>query len=263
MALRAVPDHPKFADLKARLNQPKGAVLGWLEAIWHFTGRFTPQGNIGKYEDRAIEAWVEWNGEPGALIAALIASRWLDEDPVWRILVHDWAKHADKAAKNSINRSKEDFCVPTIRTLYPLPVPESSPVPESLPEPVHASGANPYFPPRVIRTPAKPEEPVNFKKWFHEEWAPKRGGAYRDEACRAWISVIEPQDEEPLTRCTREYVAGHEGPEGFRPDNFIFQAKRDGFPVWAAPKKKEVSEAEALRRHQEKRRKENGHAQVG
>src|ERR1700676_33196 len=42
MALRAVPDHPKFAALKAALGTPKGATLGWLEALWHFTGRFTP-----------------------------------------------------------------------------------------------------------------------------------------------------------------------------------------------------------------------------
>ncbi len=56
MALRAVPDHPKFADLKARLGRPKYVALGCLETIWHFTGRFTPQGNLGKYTDQAIEA---------------------------------------------------------------------------------------------------------------------------------------------------------------------------------------------------------------
>ena len=75
MALRAVTDHPKFAEAKAILHQPKGAMLGWLEAIWHFTGKFAPQGNIGKYPDQTIEAWVEWDGEPGELIAGLVKSR--------------------------------------------------------------------------------------------------------------------------------------------------------------------------------------------
>jgi hypothetical protein len=55
MALRAVPDHPKFSDLMATLNLPKFATVGALESIWHFTGRYAPQGNIGKYPDPAMK----------------------------------------------------------------------------------------------------------------------------------------------------------------------------------------------------------------
>jgi len=150
MALRAVPDHPKFANLKAVLSQPKGATLGWLEAVWHFTGRFTPQGNIGKYSDEAIEAWVEWNGEPGSLIESLVRTGWLDRDETHRMLVHDWSQHADKATKNALIRAKLPFYTPTVRTLYvhctdekpesgntyrlPVPVPEPEPVPVPVPE---------------------------------------------------------------------------------------------------------------------------------
>lgn len=139
MALRAVPDHPKFADLKMRLGLSKGATLGYLECIWHFTGRFTPQGNIGKYPDSAIEAWVEWEGDPGSLIAGLIESKWLDVDTEQRILVHDWHFHADKATKQAINRAKLEFHVPSVRppvahsdVLSSLPVPVPVPVPESV-----------------------------------------------------------------------------------------------------------------------------------
>lgn len=148
MALRAVPDHPKFADLKARLGRPKYVALGCLEAIWHFTGRFTPQGNLGKYTDQAIEAWVEWDGKPGALITALLSAGWLDADPVHRLLVHDWAQHADKATKQALGRIKLSFCVPTVHTpgeqlehtgpesgtQYAPPVPVPVPVPEPVPE---------------------------------------------------------------------------------------------------------------------------------
>jgi hypothetical protein len=95
MALRAVTDHPKFAHFKSILRLPRGAALGWLECMWHFCSRFTLRGNIGKYPDQAIEAWCEWDGEPGGLIAALIQSRWLDEDSLHRLLVHDWPDHAD------------------------------------------------------------------------------------------------------------------------------------------------------------------------
>jgi|SRR5581483_559642 len=146
MALRAVSDHPKFADLKARLALPKYAVMGCLEAIWHFTGRYTPQGNIGKYPDSAIEAWVEWSGAPGALISSLIASHWIDEHATHRLVVHDWAHHADKATKNALHRASAKFCVPVVRTkrkhvrtLYRESgtvsrLPEPEPVPEPEPE---------------------------------------------------------------------------------------------------------------------------------
>lgn len=167
MALRAVPDHPKFAELKAALGLSKGATLGYLECVWHFVGRFTPQGNIGKYTDTAIESWVEWEGAPGALIDALIAARWIDRDSKHRLLIHDWPIHADRAAKQALIRSKLEFCVPTVDTesqvdrtcvtyvspteesassTMPLPVPESVPesgaesFPEGLPPGVYAVG---------------------------------------------------------------------------------------------------------------------------
>jgi len=144
VALRAVPDHPKFSHLKALLGCPKGVALGYLECLWHFAGRFTPQGNIGKYQDKAIESWIEWEGEPGALIAALVESKWLDRDDQHRLLVHDWAHHADKATKNALTRGKLTFCTPTVRidsqavrtpsptcgTAYGLPEPVPEPVPE-------------------------------------------------------------------------------------------------------------------------------------
>ena len=159
MALRAVPDHPKFASFKSLIQQPKGASLGWLEMMWHFTGRFCPQGNIGKYTDQEIESWVEWDGEPGALVKAFIESRWIDTDPIHRLIVHDWAQHADKATKAALGRSKLAFCVPGVFPVGaqlehtetnsgtvcvpPVPVPDPEPVPvpvpESEPTPVLAS----------------------------------------------------------------------------------------------------------------------------
>jgi len=146
MALRAVPDHPKFADLMARLGRPKYVALGCLEAIWHFTGRFTPQGNIGKYTDQAIEAWVGWEGNPGELISALTTTHWIDPSEPFRLLVHDWHIHADNATKLALKRAKLTFCVHTVttpsqqcndtvqQTLIPSRLPEPVPVPVPEPE---------------------------------------------------------------------------------------------------------------------------------
>lgn len=90
MALRAVLEHPKFAHLKGILKEPRAHVLGYLESIWHFTGRFTPQGNIGKYSDFQIEAWLEWRGEPGELVDALVESGWLVRDQQVRLRTFQW-----------------------------------------------------------------------------------------------------------------------------------------------------------------------------
>src|ERR1035437_1830558 len=109
MALRAVVEHPKFAQLKFLLRAPKGATLGWLEAMWHFTARFTPQGNVGKYSDAQIEAWVEWDGEPGALIAALVQSKWLDDDSAYRLVVHDLHEYSETFVHNDPARRCFNF----------------------------------------------------------------------------------------------------------------------------------------------------------
>lgn len=135
LALRAVIEHPKFARLKSLLKCNRFVALGVLEGLWHFCGRYTPQGNIGKYSDAEIEAWIEWDGEEGALIAALTKARWIDADSTHRLLVHDWHLHADAATKLSLKRSGLSFvilplsehCCDTVATPLGLPVPEPEP----------------------------------------------------------------------------------------------------------------------------------------
>ncbi len=115
MALRVVTESPKFGHLKGLLRRGRFSALGALESVWHFCGKFTPQGDIGKYSDGAIEGWVEWDGEPGALIAALVESHWLDADPLHRLIVHDWHIHADRATREALRKAGLRFadCAPT------------------------------------------------------------------------------------------------------------------------------------------------------
>lgn len=170
MALRAVPDHPKFARLKSFLKLNKACTLGYLEAVWHFCGKFTPHGNIGKYSAAEIEEWVEWDGEEGALIAAMVKAKWIDDDPDHGLIVHDWHKHADDAAKLAVKRSGVGFIVPTVsqhvgtsRDMSGLPGSGSG----SGAEPVSGSGAEPGAvppeatpqdePPVVLEQPQEPE----------------------------------------------------------------------------------------------------------
>src|SRR5206468_557308 len=125
--------------------------------VWHFTGRFTPQGNIGKYSDAAIEAWVEWDGAPGALIEAMVQSGWLQRTKEHRVIVHDWHEHADDATRLSLKRKKLGFvtlitavsgqCRDSVATTSGLPEPEPVPEPEpgagAVPEPPQAAEAPP------------------------------------------------------------------------------------------------------------------------
>jgi hypothetical protein len=139
MALRAVLEHPKFADLQSELKLSKYAILGILEAVWHFCAKFTQEGNIGKYQNRQIAAWIGWDGEPDQLIIALVRTGWLDEHPIYRLVVHDWASHADNATKKSVARAKVDF-VRTLsghrpRDLEPVQDMSGPPEPEPEPEP--------------------------------------------------------------------------------------------------------------------------------
>src|SRR4051812_14365631 len=94
---RAAVDHPKLQRLQRRLKLPRFQAMGLMEALWHFTGRYAPEGDIGRWADEEIAAWVEWPGEPEDLVETLVVCGWLDRDPKRRLLVHDWPEHADEA----------------------------------------------------------------------------------------------------------------------------------------------------------------------
>ncbi len=110
MALRAVTEHPKFAHLKLLLGAKKLVAVGALETMWHFCGKFTPRGDIGKYSVEQIEAWCEWEGSPGALVRALVEAGWVDRHPgLGLLVVHDWHRHCDDATKLAVKRANADF----------------------------------------------------------------------------------------------------------------------------------------------------------
>lgn len=152
MALRAVPEHPKFARLKKELGLSKYQAIGLLEALWHFTGKFALRGNIGKFTDAEIEAWIEWSGLEGAAVKALTVSGWLDASHEHRLVVHDWNEHADSTTKKQLGRKEKQLqrereTGPTntgfvsdmstessTQTRPPAPAPEPAPAPA--PEPV-------------------------------------------------------------------------------------------------------------------------------
>jgi hypothetical protein len=101
---RGTPDHPKTVHVQQLLGCLRHEVVGYLELLFHWTAKYSPRGDLGKWSDQAIADGVGWRGEPSALVAALVEAGWLDRDPQHRLLVHDWHEHADEAVKISLKR---------------------------------------------------------------------------------------------------------------------------------------------------------------
>lgn len=98
----------KMHRLADRLDLPLYAAAGILELLWHACAEQTPRGDIGRMSDRHLARLLDWQGDAAELVAALVETGWLDEHPEHRLLVHDWAQHADRwVARSLANRGLE------------------------------------------------------------------------------------------------------------------------------------------------------------
>lgn len=172
---RGTPRHPKVMDLADRLGCDRPSALGYLELLWHFAAEMAPQGDVGRFADKRIEAALDWvgRGKPaGKLIRALVDARWMDLDAKCRILVHDWKDHCDDSTKKKLVRAGLSFheytpitarqYVDTVATMLDTQD-ENGCLPEPLPEP------NPSLPPAAGEKKVK--RPTS--AWFddlHEAW---------------------------------------------------------------------------------------------
>lgn len=144
MALRGTLTHWKTRMLAKSLGIMPCHALGILEALWHTTAELAPSGNIGRLPNQAIAMEMFYEGDPDELIEALIASKHLDNNPVHRLIVHDWAQHADYNTKRKVDRRNESIIANDgsahVMTRHksipePVPVPVPEPVPVPVPEP--------------------------------------------------------------------------------------------------------------------------------
>jgi hypothetical protein len=101
--------HTKMKRLCRRLDLPLWQGVGLLESLWHLTARETPRGNIGKLSDEDIALGIDYRGSESDLVTALVESGWCDRDPNERLIIHDWADHADDAVHARIARMREFF----------------------------------------------------------------------------------------------------------------------------------------------------------
>ena len=93
-----LPSHPKTKKLIRRIGEG-GA---WrLVCLFLWTAANRPNGDLSGMTDEDIELAIDWSGEPGAFIAAMIGVRFLDGEEGNRS-IHDWAEHNPWAATASL-----------------------------------------------------------------------------------------------------------------------------------------------------------------
>lgn len=117
---RGATDHPKTKRLARTLGIGLAQAVGHLELLWHWTARYAPAGDIGRYDDAEIAEGCAWEGDPATFIAALLACPWVDASETHRLVVHDWPEHADDAVHRALARACERFSDGTIPTLTRL-----------------------------------------------------------------------------------------------------------------------------------------------
>lgn len=102
-------NHPKFKLLSMDLHLSLCYVRGVMESLWMATAINWPRGDIGRWTDEEIAVSIDYPGDPGELVAALIKRRLLDEVGDGRLFVHDWHEHADSHVHARLARQAELF----------------------------------------------------------------------------------------------------------------------------------------------------------
>ncbi len=228
---RGTPDHPKVHELCERAKIRLPAAIGYLELLWHFTATYAPQGDIGKFPDKRIEAALHWGGAAGKLVEALCETGWLDVSDTSRLLVHGWHDHADQATRKKLQRSGLQFLTDGAEVTGRCPDTDSLPEPEPYPGPKPADTHTLFA--RARRTPlaSDMEQPASehFEEWW-ARWCELTGLVQRkDEAARAWVSVVRPADEQLVAASLERYGASDQVARAVvkNPDNWLFDEARN------------------------------------
>lgn len=186
--------HTKMKKLCLRLGVPTYIGVGILESLWHLTAREAPLGDIGRLSDEDIAIAIDYKEDATVLMNILADCGWLDRSKVHRLTVHDWHEHADDTVKKYVARKSLTFAssspdisrnVQTCPDISRLPVPV--PVPE--PEPAYTQEAN-------LRVFPPPKKPVPADEEFLRAWERWPLKTHQDEACRAWLSVVDSPSRE-------------------------------------------------------------------
>ena len=176
---RGTTRHPKIFSLCEHLNCRRPAAIGYLVLLWEFASEYAPQGDVGRYPLKRIEAAMDFHGKPGALIQALLRSGWLDtfESPVGpSMVIHDWHDHCEESVRRKLQRhnlpfmsNQQDEPILTgIKKQPPSGQTEKNSLPLPLPLPL-PSNTPPAPPNGGVHSPRKPTKKELQTQRFHED----------------------------------------------------------------------------------------------
>ena len=205
--------HPKRVKLQRRLG-PEGPLA--LIDLWLFVAQNKPEGRLIGMDAEDIEIAARWEGNPGDLVNALLALRFLDETEC-EFTMHNWkernayaadakarsekARRAAEARWRARNRDNGDpegcpeQCYEHNQALPPAQG-SNAPSPSPNPEPSEQANSN--------QKKSGSEYPVPFE----EAWRvlPKRSGTNsKRDAFKAWQARVKDGEkpEDILAGCQR------------------------------------------------------------
>lgn len=85
-------DHPKRKRLSRVLGISRRETIGLLHEFWWWAYDYAPEGDLSGFTDEDIADAVDWENDPGELMAALVQSGFINEDRK----IHDWEDFAQK-----------------------------------------------------------------------------------------------------------------------------------------------------------------------
>lgn len=219
-----LPTHPKTRKLIRRL----GPGAGWsLVCLFLWAAQSRHDGNLAGLSDEDIEIAADWSGDPGVLVACLVAVRFLDGSEGART-IHDWAEHnpwaaakGERIASAKAAASVRWACDPHATRMRPAcdadaPITKPQcppPTPYLHQERKQKPVAPPSAPPtKGQRLPAGWEPPLALRQWaadqfpavdfpaeleaFRDYWRAKPGANGRkldwDATLRNWIRRAKP-----------------------------------------------------------------------
>jgi hypothetical protein len=84
--------HPKTRKLAARLDVDIPKAVGLLHLLWWWALSYAPDGDLTKHDAEDVAIGMMWDGDPRALLEALVASRWIDRNGTG-VALHDWDEY--------------------------------------------------------------------------------------------------------------------------------------------------------------------------
>jgi hypothetical protein len=107
---RSAWGHPKFKHLAELLHIDIWGAYGLCESLWHFTARYAPRGDVGRFSIEQVAAGIAWRKSPETLFEAFRIAQLVDPDERGRPwYVHDWHEHAEDAVNRFLIRRNETY----------------------------------------------------------------------------------------------------------------------------------------------------------